>query len=445
MVVRVLTDVGKVLRHRRADVHLPQRRAVGLGQQHRVVFGAAGGAKARHRHRDDAAAVQPHHVERVHHHDQRQRRVQPARQPHHRAGGARVAQARAQAGRLQRQDLFTALRQPALVLRHKGRGRDRPAQVKLAQRQRKVRNGQFLARLGVGAHAPAVGHQARHVHVRQRKTRAEPFGLRQQRAVFRDQVVACKHHVLAGLALPCVGVEVGAHQPPRLPRHQVPAVGGLAHHLVAGRQVDDHRRARGGQTLRRRRRHPQVLADLRAQHKVGQRVALKQLRGAQQRRLAAQRHLIAHLPRRGEVPRLVELRVVGQAALGHQTQQLASAQHRRAVVQRRAVPHGQAHRHHAVQLLRARKHRHEGFFRALQQRLRQEQVAAGVARKAQFREYDQPRALLRGLYGQFYRALRVERAVRHLKPRRGGANAQKSVLHTGITPLQGVFFRLMLV
>ncbi len=445
VVVRVLADIGKMLRHRGGDVHLPQRRAIGLGQQHGVVLGAAGGAKARHRHRDDAAAVQPHPIECVHHHDQRQRRIQPAGQPHHRPGAVRMAQASAQALCLHRQNLLAALSQTALVLRNKGRRLYGPAQRKVAQRQHKVRHRQCLRLLGIRVHTAALAHQTRHVHIRQRKTRLIPRGLGQQRTVFRDEVVPGEHHILAGFALSCVGIEIGAYQSARLSRHQLAAVSGLAHDFVAGRQVDDYRRAGGGQTLRGRRRHPQVLANLRAQHEIGQTVARKQLRGAQQRALSAQRHLVAHLRRRDKVSCLVELRIIGHAALGHQAEQAPCAQDRRAVVQRRAMPYGKTYCQHTAQLPRSLQYRAQCTLCALQQRLGQKQVAACVPREAQLRENDQPCVLLRGLMGEFYGALRIKRTVRHLQLRRGGAYAQKSVLHTVQTPSLAMCFSLLVV
>ena len=104
----------------------------------------------------------------------------------------------------------------------------------------------------------------------------EALGFGQDGAVLADEVVPGKDQILGGLAHAGVGVQIAAGQPRRLPGDQLAAVGRLADELVRGRQVDEDGRAGLGQAGRRRRGHPQVLADLAAQHKGGQAAAAEQ-------------------------------------------------------------------------------------------------------------------------------------------------------------------------
>ena len=442
VVVHILADVGKVLLHGLGDGDRAQLHAVGLGELFGVAARAGGGAKAGHRHREDAATGKIQVVKGVGHDDEGEGGVQPAGQAHHRAPDARVLQARDQPAGLQGEDLLAALGQVRLALRHKGRGRDLPQERELAQGQGEGRPRQGRAgRKGV--RPAAVRGEALHVHVADRHLVPEALRLGQDRAVLRDEVMAGKDHVLRGLPAARVRIGVGAQEPAALALHEAAAVGRLADDLVAGREVEQHRRAGQRERLRGRRGHPEVLADLHAHDQVRHLLTGEELARAQAHALAAEFDLLVHALARGEVAQLVELPVVGDVRLGHKAEDAPGAQHRRAVVERRPAAHGQAHRKQQVQVRRARKDRGERLLRAAHQRVLQEEVAAGIAREPQLREDRNARARLRRALGGADRLRRIAGAVGHAQVGRDGRDAHKTVDHAQKPLYRGFLSHLM--
>ena len=90
----VVADVPEVLPHGVADGDHPQRRAQDLGQPLGVAARARRGAEAGHGDGDDPRARQPRQVERLRRHQQRQRRVQPARDADGDTAGSPVCRSR---------------------------------------------------------------------------------------------------------------------------------------------------------------------------------------------------------------------------------------------------------------------------------------------------------------------------------------------------------------
>ena len=116
----VVPDVGEVLAHGGADDDLAQLHAERLREQRGVVVRAIRGAKARHGHRDDAAAVQAQQVEGAHGHEQRERGVKAAGDADDRALGAGVRKALGETVGLDGKDVLAALRATGGVGRHEG-------------------------------------------------------------------------------------------------------------------------------------------------------------------------------------------------------------------------------------------------------------------------------------------------------------------------------------
>ena len=86
--------------------------------------------------------------------------------------------------------------------------------------------------------------------------------LREQAAVFRDEVMAAKYHIGRRFAAAGVGIDVGADEPRGLPHRKRAAVLRFADGLVARREVRDDERSRKRVGDGGRLRHPEVLADL---------------------------------------------------------------------------------------------------------------------------------------------------------------------------------------
>ena len=116
--------------------------------------------------------------------------------------------------------------------------------------------------------ATALGNQAVKIDIGDGHIAGKQFGRGELGAVFVDEVLARKDHIGRGLTLARVRVGIGAVQACTLVRDKAAAVIRFADDLVRGRRVENHRRTGKRHLGRRRRRHPQVLADLNAQHQV---------------------------------------------------------------------------------------------------------------------------------------------------------------------------------
>ena len=319
VIFHALADVGEVPPHRLGDVDDLQRGAHPLRQQLRVGLGPGGGAEAGHGDGDDVRGGPVQHPHGKRRDQQRQGGVQAAGEAHHRRFGMGVLQPLFQAQGGDAQDLLAPLRPAGVVLRHKGGGGDVPGQPGLRHRQgeggppdlrRLLAHGECIG-------AAAVMDQPVHVDLTDGEARGKA-PLRQQGPVFRDQVVAGEHHVGGGLPLTGVGIHIAAHEPGGLAGHQGAAVVRLAHQLVGGGEVQDHRGALPGQLHGGRRRSPQVLADLHPDHQVRHGVAGEGLVRAEIHMMSAKLDPMLHAMAGGEPPLLIKLPVIGQISLGDQ-------------------------------------------------------------------------------------------------------------------------------
>ena len=432
VVLHALADVGEVAAHRLGDVHHLQRGAHPLRQQLRVGAGPGRGAEAGHGDGDDVAGGPVQHPHGQGGDQQGQGGVQAAGEAHHRRSGIGVLQALFEAQRGDPQDLLAPLRPTGIILRHKGGGGDVPGQAGLLRRQGE-RNPPDLRRLladGEGVGSAAVVDQPVHVDLTDGETGGEP-PLRQQGAVFRDQVVAGEHHVGGRLSLAGVGVHIAAHQPGGLARHQGAAVVRLPHQLIGGGEVQNHSRALPGQLHGGGRRSPQVLADLHPDHQVWHGVAGEGLVRTKAHMLSAQLDPMLHAMAGGEPPLLIKLPVIGQISLGDQPQNLSILYNSSAVIQFVIpfIPNRQPQGRHDVQIPGGLQDRLEALLGTPEQGVLQKQVAAGVAGEAQLRQGQDLHALLVRLPHEGKDLLRVIAAVRHPDLRGAGGHGDKTVFH----------------
>ena len=93
------------------------------------------------------------------------------------------------------------------------------------------------------------------------------------------------------------------------------------------------------------------------------------------------------------------------------------------------VPHGQADGRHHVQIPGGLQDGLEALLSAPEQRILQEEIAAGVAGEAQLREHDHLHALLVRLAHEGEDLLSVVAAVRHADLGGGCCHSDKSVFH----------------
>ena len=188
---------------------------------------------------------------------------------------------------------------------------------------------------------------------------------------------------------------------------------------------------------RRRLGRPQVFADLHAEGKVRHCIAREYQRRAarKQRILSANRNgLKRHARARGKVALLVKLGITRNTQLGDNPLDNAVAQHSCDVEQLAANAQRQANDDGSVELCRLVPHGFERSERAVEQRLLQEQVAAGVAGQAQLGKHNQLCALVCGLLCQRDDFRSIIGTVGHTQRGRSGCNFDKSVLHSSIPP-----------
>ena len=252
----------------------------------------------------------------------------------------------------------------------------------------------------------------------------EALRLAQDPSVLGDQGVSGEDQVGRGFAEARRAIDVGRERPCRLLGDELPQVAVLADDLGRGREVEDHLRAARREERRGRNGGPEVLADLDAELRA---VHLEGEIRAEVRRLA--RHVdpfAGDTGSRGEPAGFVELGVAGNDALGNDAQHASLREDRGAVVERRAVAQRETGDERERKFARRADEPSERFVRGVEQRGLQQQVAARVARDAEFGEHRDLDAPLRGLFGQSGHALRIVVAVADAEMRDGRRDLQES-------------------
>jgi hypothetical protein len=184
----------------------------------------------------------------------------------------------------------------------------------------------------------------------------------------------------------------------------------FANQHVGGGQIADQSRARGHQEAAGRRLHPQVFADLYADHEIGQLLCGEQeIRAegyacAQHVELAARRDLRAW----AKPAPLLELTVVRQIALRHDAEQLSLLHRGGDVIHAYIRAQRQAHEEERCERGAGFDHLSEPALCTIQEHAAREQIARGVAGQAQLgKDHD----LRRFLIGRAHQLERGERIV----------------------------------
>ena len=429
----ILPDVGKMAVDGVGDVDLGEADVQFVAQNFRIAAGALGGAEAGHGHGQHIGGGAAQLLHGADGHQQSKAAVQPAGDADDRRFGVGVFQPLGKAVGLHLQDQFAALGAALGVAGNEGGGVHPAGQHGVGGGQAELHRhiavgGGFKA--GV---AGPLGLQPLTIQLGLGAAARKGSRLGQQGAVFGNEVVARKDHVLRALAVPGGSVQVTAEQTGGLVLHQCPAIFRLAHGLVAGRKVRDDGGPGEGVEGGGRQGAPQILADLDAQHEARHLPAAEEQRGAEGHLLAADRDGLHLGGAGGELALFVELAVVGQVGLGHKTQQLPAAEDGSAVVQLAPRQQRQPHQRHHVQLPAGVQDRLQAGQRALLQGALQKQVAAGVAGQAELRE-DRELDPAPGSLAQLLDDLGgVIGAVRHPQRGREGCCFQKSIFHRRIS------------
>ena len=210
--------------------------------------------------------------------------------------------------------------------------------------------------------------------------------------------------------------------------HQLAPILCLAHQVVRGRRVQDHRRPRHRVPRARRDRRPQVLADLDGDRDRRLVAQLEQQVRPEGRRLPRQPNVaFARLARRREPALLVVLLVAGEERLGHDAQDPPRLQHRGCVEEPPALEHRKADDHDHRPRLRLAQ---QPFERALgpghERRQAEEEVPARVAGDPELGQHQHLRPLVRRSRDELERRVDVLLRVGDSDGRTGCRHAEEA-------------------
>ena len=177
----------------------------------------------------------------------------------------------------------------------------------------------------------------------------EAFTLDKQSAILENHGVATIHHILCRFAKATRGIDVATHGACTLLSHQRTQVVVLADEFIAGREVQDDVRTSHRQIVAGRNGCPDVLADFDAKLDV---THLEELGfGRQTDWCASQIDIgIVQVLRRGKPTFLVELVVVRQIGLRHDTQQCTALDDGSTIEQQATSLDGQPYHADNIQL-----------------------------------------------------------------------------------------------
>ena len=403
-------------------------------------MGAVRGAEARHGDADDVLTRQTERVEGQHGHEQREGGIEAAGHADDRLLAADVLQARGQARHLGGEDLAAAHAERLRIALG-----DEGMRLHVAEELRlEIRRGGFAGVLrDVSGQGPleaeavllgAQGVQALDVHVGEdgAAVAGEALGFGKQGAVLADERGAGPDEVLRGFAFGAGSVNVCGIEPGSGGAHEALAVFVLEEIIVAGGEVQDQLRAGHGGLRAGGNGNPQVLAELDGGERLSDAEELARaeqdlvLAGEADARTGGGEH-----PRGGEPARLVEFVVAGEVGLGDDAENAPGAQGDGAVEEPSGVAHGDADDEHRLQLGAGGDDLRHGGFRVGEQALLAEQVGAGVAGHAEFREDDDGGTLRFQVPAKLEDFPGVRRRVGHVHARHGRRYTNESkTLHT---------------
>ena len=278
--------------------------------------------------------------------------------------------------------------------------------------------------------AAALGNQTVEVDIGNRHVAGEKPGRSKLGAVLVDEVLARKNHVGRGLALACVRVGIGAVQARALIGDEAAAVICLADDFVRGRRVEDHRCTSERHLGRGRRRHPQVLTNLDAQHQVlGTLIAaaVDKPRAKRHRTLTGKFNPHGIGRRRSKPAALIKLAVVGQILFGRKAQKLARTAHGRAVVDILGNCNGKPDGKDNRQLTSLVEDMHQSSLAGMQQRAVMEQIGRGIAAQVKLGQHQRANATPGSIANSRQRNLGIALDIGHANLRRRRRHTQKAI------------------
>ena len=246
-----------------------------------------------------------------------------------------------------------------------------------------------------------------------------------------DKVLARKDHIGRGLALARIRVGIGAVQARALVRDKAAAVICLTDDLVGSGGVENHRGTGKRHLGRRRRWHPQVLANLNTEYQIlGVLIAaaVDKPRTQRDRTLTGKFKPNGIGRCRSKPTALIELAIVGQILLGREAQKLARAAHGDAVVDILGNCNGKTDGKDNRQLTGFIEDVHKCRLAGMQQRAVMEQIGRGIAAQIKLGQHQRANAALGSLANSRQRNLGIALDIGHANPRRRRRDPQKAVV-----------------
>ena len=381
-----------------ADADLAQGGTERAHERTRGRVGPRRGPEPRHGDADHVLARQADQVGRVDRDQQRLGRVPSARNAEHHppSVGRQRAQPLGERGCLDEEDLVTAMITLGPIGGHEGQGIHVAAQrvvggavprvghrlERYAAQRSRVRGGVLPE--GVLPHA--VGGQRREVDVchRRRARQREALRLRHQLTAIGNEPVPVPRQIGARLPEARGAVELHGEVLRRRHAHEIATVLPLADRDVGGRQIRQHGGAGERRQRARRHRRPEVLAHLGVEREAVEMRQDDEHVGAE--RDPAPEQLDGVRARRGrglEPAWLVELAVAGQVRLRGHRDGAAAVERDGAVVEAAVQQERRADRDDEVPRRGRSRQVGERVEHAAQERLLEEEVAAGVGRQPQ--------------------------------------------------------------
>ena len=281
----------------------------------------------------------------------------------------------------------------------------------------------------VCCHAPALAAQTVDVKLTVNNAVCEPRRLRQHSSVLGNEVVSAKDKVGRRFPVSRARIEISADQARRLVGDKRLPVNTLPGILIARRKIYKHRRARQRVPRARRIGRPQILTDLGCHCQPFHFPADKQ-------KILSERHRAALKFRPGnrslsrrEMTRLVKLRIIRQEALRHQSEQPSPADCRRHIVKLLLFLPRKSDKHQSVPHSRGIHNFAQPFLCRRQQPLLPEKIAAGIARDAKLRKYNDFRPGVRRFFRLRADLRRIVYAVRYFQFRCHRRRLHKSMPH----------------
>ena len=431
--------VGQHLARGGADVDLRAGDAQRVHQSPGIALGRLAGGEAGESEAQDRGPRQSDAVGRLGRHDQRVRRIEPARHADHQRLRTGRDHALGQPLDLDVERLVTIGVELLGRVGDEGEAADVADQADVGGAGAVLEGDAAEACLRMAGECRGVVERAEaqpllrdpfQVDVTQHYLRivAEARRLGDQLAQLVNHPLAVPGEIGGALARSGGGVDVGADRAHRLRGAQQLALARLADRDVRCRQVAAHQRARQRAQRRRRGGGPVILADFGVEYEVGEVGRGEDQVGAERRLLPGDRDRQPGQPVAAREPALLVIfAVVGQECLGHHAQHATARDRDRAIVEAPGAWQRRADQQHRGELRARRDHLGQrGLGRGVCCRL-QVEVVDGVGTDVEFGKDQQVGAACVALAGQRDRRGGVGRCVADAGDRRAGADADHAV------------------